>query len=463
MRSQAKATTVIAALTVLASLAAQPAAARTVANTHDGKPNILVVMTDDQALNDIYATTTNGVKAMPNLQSLIAANGVTFNNAVDSFPLCCPSRATFLTGEYSHNHGVGGNFWPYGWYGMSGRNNTLPVWLHSAGYYTAAVGKWLNGYGAGTPADTDAQGNPLKKNGEIPSGFDNWNGAIDVSAYDYFNLALNQNGKTKYWGDSNYSKALNNFARIQVKGPASKSIITVLNWAAQYFGGTKKTIGEMFARAADPTTYGKERSADYSPDVTAGISDSIIKTQTKSKKPFFLWWSPAAPHREDVNGGIRNGNRAGVHFRAKAGNPHVEDTTKIVPDPRPAPRYASLNWDWSKITSKPNYDQAPTDKPSAQQQLLANSVNTPNPVASLPTKAKQLQADYNGRLGGIKAVDDGIKKLVARLKATGQYNNTLIIFTSDNGWLQGEHSVRARGGGRGCACRVSKVRARVLR
>ena len=128
---------VVAMASIVALAAAPSAGARTVANTKDGKPNILVVMTDDEALSDL--------QAMPNLKSLVANQGATFSNMVDSFPLCCPSRATFITGQYSHNHGVGGNFWPYGWYGMQGRNNTLPVWLHNAGYYTAEVGKWLNG------------------------------------------------------------------------------------------------------------------------------------------------------------------------------------------------------------------------------------------------------------------------------------------------------------------------------
>ncbi len=85
---------------------------------------------------------------MPNVRRLLARQGTTFDNAVDSFPLCCPSRATFITGQYAHNHGVLGNFFPYGWYGMKNRRNTLPAWLHDSGYRTAAIGKWLNGYGA---------------------------------------------------------------------------------------------------------------------------------------------------------------------------------------------------------------------------------------------------------------------------------------------------------------------------
>ena len=108
--------------TLLALLfAAGPAQARPATADKDGRPNILVVMTDDQAQAD--------VAKMPNVKRLLANKGTTFADAVDSFPLCCPARATFITGQYAHNHGVFGNFYPYGWYGMKHRANTLPPWL----------------------------------------------------------------------------------------------------------------------------------------------------------------------------------------------------------------------------------------------------------------------------------------------------------------------------------------------
>src|SRR3954453_12402121 len=126
-------TLAVVALLALPALAqARPATA-----DKDGRPNILVVMTDDQAMAD--------VAQMPNVKRLLARQGTTFADAVDSFPLCCPARATFITGQYAHNHGVAGNFYPYGWYGMKDRGNTLPAWLQKSGYTTALIGKWLNG------------------------------------------------------------------------------------------------------------------------------------------------------------------------------------------------------------------------------------------------------------------------------------------------------------------------------
>src|SRR5262245_51556799 len=187
-------------LAIIAALAAAVAHARPVgAGGRDHRPNILVVMTDDMASTDL--------KLMPNVQRLLVDRGTTFADAVDSFPLCCPARATFITGQYAHNHGVAGNFYPYGWYGMKGRGNTLPAWLQRAGYTTALVGKWLNGYGA------------LNAHGEVPKGFDIWRGLLDVSAYDYYNFVMNRNGHLKTWGDAKFARRLVKFAKLEVVGP----------------------------------------------------------------------------------------------------------------------------------------------------------------------------------------------------------------------------------------------------
>ena len=69
-------------------------------------PNVVVVMTDDQ--------TQASLALMPSVQSELVAHGATFANSFTNWPLCCPSRATFYTGQYAHNHGVLGNAPPDG-------------------------------------------------------------------------------------------------------------------------------------------------------------------------------------------------------------------------------------------------------------------------------------------------------------------------------------------------------------
>ena len=97
-------------------------------------------MTDDQ--------TVESMRVMPNVKTLLADRGVTFDNSFVSYSLCCPSRATYLTGQYAHNHGVLHNNPPFGGFIQLDSTNTLPVWLQGAGYRTMHVGRYLNGYEA---------------------------------------------------------------------------------------------------------------------------------------------------------------------------------------------------------------------------------------------------------------------------------------------------------------------------
>jgi arylsulfatase A-like enzyme len=366
----------VIALAVLALPSA--AEARPAKAGKDGRPNILVVMTDDQSAADLAK--------MPNVRRLLARQGTSFSNAVDSFPLCCPSRATFITGQYAHNHKVVGNFYPYGWYGMKGRANTLPVWLQKAGYRTALIGKWLNGYGA------------LDAHGEVPHGFDIWRGLLDVSAYDYFNFVMNRDGKLKTWGDALFARGLVKFAKIEVI-PNPDGIAGVVAKLKEVFG--------------DPpyTYWGTHKAKDYSPDVTGKVTEQLVAAQKKAKKPFFIWWAPAAPHREDV----------ATTLMGRPGR-----------DPRPAPRYSKKSSRF-KLPRPPNFNEADFSDKSSNMQDRA-------PLLS-DDQIKQLQLDYEGRIGSLLAVDDHVKRLMTILKATHQEKNTLVVFVSDNGWMQGEHRI----------------------
>src|SRR3954471_9431579 len=357
---------------------AAPAAARPVSAGRDGRPNILVVMTDDQAAADLAQ--------LPSVAKLLVKQGTSFTNAVDSFPLCCPSRATFITGQYAHNHGVLGNFYPYGWYGMKGRANTLPAWLRGAGYRTALIGKWLNGYGA------------LDAHGEVPKGFDIWRGLLDVSAYDYFNFEMNRNGKLKTWGDAVFARGLVEFANIEVT-PNPAGLQGVIDKLQEVFG------------PAPYSYWGTHKAADYSPDVTGKVTEQLVSGERNSKKPFFIWWAPAAPHREDV----------ATTLMGRPGR-----------DPRPAPRYAGRSSAF-KLPRPRSFNEADfSDKPSNMRD------HAPSLSAS---QVSQLQLDYEGRIGSLLAVDDHVKRLMQILAKTHQDENTLVVFVSDNGWLQGQHRI----------------------
>ena len=71
-----------------------------------GRPNILLVLTDDQDVGS--------VSEMPNVQSQLVDRGTTYDRAFVTTPLCCPSRASILRGQYAHNHGLWDNKAPEG-------------------------------------------------------------------------------------------------------------------------------------------------------------------------------------------------------------------------------------------------------------------------------------------------------------------------------------------------------------
>ena len=146
------------------------------------RPNVVVIMTDDQDFRSM--------PVMPKTRRLIGRAGVTFDRNFVNYPLCCPSRATFLTGQYAHNHGVLDNGPPKGGIARLDQDATLPVWLNAAGYRTAFIGKYLNGYGK-------------NRNGGdrfVPPGWSDWHAATahgKKSPYDY---DLNENGELVRYG-----------------------------------------------------------------------------------------------------------------------------------------------------------------------------------------------------------------------------------------------------------------------
>jgi arylsulfatase A-like enzyme len=111
------------------------------------RPNIIFVLADDLD----YAS----ARQMPNLNSLLVEQGTSFENTFTSMSLCCPSRATILTGLYAHTSGVKGNKPPDGGFEVfcdeGLEEGTIATRLQEEVYRTAYLGKYLNGYGADDP------------------------------------------------------------------------------------------------------------------------------------------------------------------------------------------------------------------------------------------------------------------------------------------------------------------------
>jgi arylsulfatase A-like enzyme len=212
-------------------------------NRRQRKPNVIVVMTDDQE---------DSMLGLPRTTALLGSSGTTFRNSYVSFPLCCPTRATLLTGQYAHNHGVVSTELPNG-YNALDHGNTLAVWLRRAGYRTAMVGKYLNGYGLD---DGIPEGKPDRK--ERPPGWSEWFALTAGKDQRRYHYKLNENGKIR--------------------------------------------------------TY-KQGARNYVTDVLAGKAVDFVDEQAPRPKPFFLWFNPSAPHGESgIGNPTRNPDPAPRHL-----------------------------------------------------------------------------------------------------------------------------------------------------
>ena len=184
-------------------------------------------MADDQ--------TVESMRVMANVNALLGGQGATFTDNYASFPLCCPSRTTFLTGQYGHNHTVMGNALPQGGYEKLAPThaNTLPAWLKLAGYRTAHIGKYLNGYGRQRPT-------------EVPPGWDEWFGSIDPSTYRFYDYTLNENGKlvrygtatADYQADVYTAKAVDAVKRL---APRAEPFFLSVAYLAPHSGGPRES------------------------------------------------------------------------------------------------------------------------------------------------------------------------------------------------------------------------------
>jgi arylsulfatase A-like enzyme len=130
------------ALTTIVSAGALPAPTDRAAAQTTPRPNILLFLTDDQRAGDTLTKTV-----MPNVRAQILQRGKRFTNLFATTPLCCPDRSVLLSGRYAHNTGVRTN--PDG--GALDHSASVAHELSAAGYTTAIVGKFLNGWKSSTP------------------------------------------------------------------------------------------------------------------------------------------------------------------------------------------------------------------------------------------------------------------------------------------------------------------------
>jgi N-acetylglucosamine-6-sulfatase len=145
-----------------------------------GRPNIILILADDMRYDDL--------EHMPKTQDLIVEEGLAYERAFATTPLCCPSRASILRGQYAHNHEIWQNKGGFEKFRRLGyEDSTIATWLRKEGYETALLGKYLNGY-------------RTKHRRHVPPGWDEWLAMLnDESYYDY---TLSENGKPVHYGSA---------------------------------------------------------------------------------------------------------------------------------------------------------------------------------------------------------------------------------------------------------------------
>ena len=310
------------------------------------RPNIVVVLVDDLSVDEYEAALSSNV--WPSIREQIVEAGTKFTNSFVSTALCAPSRATFLTGQHSHNHRVRDNKLPTGGVTMMDDTKTLPVWLKAKGYRTGLVGKYINGYG------TNETSSPKDNPSYIPPGWDDWQALIGIGMYDY---NLSDNGVVVAYGSA---------------------------------------------------------PSDYQTDVLKGRAlDFIEDAEAQDSKPFFLVVTPFAPHLEPGVDG-----------------PGCSSSAAFPETIRPAARDSGTLPPGIVLTHGPAYNEADmSDKPPILQSLPV--------LTALDTTCGE--GLWRARLEAMMAVDELVGALVADLAQKGELDDTVIIFTSDNGFFFGEH------------------------
>lgn len=275
------------------------------------KPNIVFILTDDQ--------TMESYTKMTYLNS--QTDWIKFDKAFVNNGLCCPSRATILSGQFDTHTGVGNN--------AQGKNlreaETLPVWLQRAGYQTGMFGKYLNQY-------------PFGRGLYKPAGWSEWQVAYNAGPkwgiYSQYNYKINNNGRSEV----HYNTA-----------------------------------------------------ADYMPTVISNKMVTFIRNKAAAHQPFFAMYTPTATHGPWTPSPTRKG------------------TMSTAP-----------------LAAKPNFNYVAANQPAYLKAQTALSQSTMN-----SHRRKEFEAALS--------VDDTINKIDTALKNAGVYNNTIVIFMTDNGYSHGSH------------------------
>jgi arylsulfatase A-like enzyme len=310
--------------TILVALIAAPFAAAAGQEDGSARPNIVLILTDDQRY-DMLGCTGHAVARTPNIDRL-AREGMLFRKFYVATPLCSPSRASILTGQYPHKHQVINN----DKLGLDVISHTLmsfPRLLRRAGYETAFIGKWH-----------------MSNDDSRRPGFDRWFSFKGQGAY--LDPVVDDDGRRRQL-DGYMSDHLNRAAQEWLARPRSAPFCLIV-----------------------------AHKAVHAPYLPAPRHEKLYADYTFVPPP------------------VAPGDRAGKPaLNRKVPPVKAIDLEGVAPEP-----------------GEPRYGRGQDPASIVRDQLRC-----------------------------LAAVDDGVGQIIAALQASKQLDRTLVLYTSDNGYLMGEH------------------------
>jgi len=326
------------------------------------KPNILFIMSDDHCARAIgaYGSRLAKLNPTPNLDRF-ARKGMVFDNVFCTNSICTPSRASILTGQYSHRNGV------YDLYdSLPGEKNYLPKEMQKAGYTTAVVGKWH-----------------LKNSPEY---------------FDYFSVIA---GQGRYMNPTMHVSEGGETRRVRFDSTLTRQI-----------------------KVKDY----KGHSSDVLTDITLQWLDRRDKT-----KPFFLMHHFKAPHD--------------MFVYAK----RYENYLTNANIPEPGNLYDQPGKNFGSIATRGENDSlvgvigstiSPQDTKRNLSRYYIKKIKKLTGTDDLSDREithHTYQLYVKEYLRCVKGIDDNFQRIFDYLKENDLIDNTIVIYTSDQGMLLGEH------------------------
>jgi len=351
------------------------------------RPNIIIMMTDDHTTQAMSCYGSRLLET-PNLDRL-ADEGMLFENCYVPNAISGPSRACILTGKYSHRNGFTDNSRTF-----DGSQQTFPKLLHEAGYQTAMIGKWhLN---------------------SDPEGFDFW--SVLIAQGEYYAPRFKENGEEKvepgYVTDIITDKAIRFLENRDTNRPFAMLYYHKAphrNWmpAQRHLGIFDDTVFPEPENLLD----------DY-----AGRGSAAREQAMEIGRDMWPEWDLKLLSGEALAGDVA---------LAESGDANKDDVSRANDWLSSVKQYQAA---YNRMTDeeKARWNEAYAPRIAEYEKLKS----TATPEELVRWKYQQYMRDY---CAVIRGVDENVGRLLDYLESIGELDNTIIVYTSDQGFFLGEH------------------------